>query len=149
MGRSRKSSGRILSKKIAPRGSSCSALLPAGEQAKLNVGPTARGGSGATINSTAYELQDFVQRQGASFRMVIDVGEWDHSLAMNTPGQSGDPASPHYWDLFDAWAHDESFPLLYSRERVEAAAQQRIVLTPKPKSHGIDERTRRQSQWTP
>jgi penicillin amidase len=107
-----------------------SALLDGPERARADVGPAPRGGSGATVNSTAYSLQDFVQRYGASYRMVLDVGDWDRSVAMNSPGQSGDPSSPHYRDLFDPWSRDETFPLLFSRERVEAAAMRRIVLRP-------------------
>jgi penicillin amidase len=99
-------------------------------RAKRDIEPVPRGGSGDTVNSTGYELGDFVQQHGASFRMVVDVGKWDDSVAMNTPGQSGDPSSPHYRDLFDRWAKNETFPLLYSRERIEAAAEHRIVLRP-------------------
>ena len=55
--------------------------------------------------------------------LVIDVGGWDNTRAMNAPGQSGDPASPHYRDLVPMWLKGEYFPLLYTRERVEAAAQ--------------------------
>jgi penicillin amidase len=107
-----------------------SALLPEAERAKANVGPAPRGGSGTTVNSTSYTLEDFIQRYGASFRMVLDVGSWDDSVAMNTPGQSGDPSSSHYRDLFRAWSQDESFPLLFSRERVLAASERRLVLRP-------------------
>jgi penicillin amidase len=107
-----------------------SALLPEAERAIANVGPAPRGGSGTTVNSTSYTLGDFIQRYGASFRMLLDVGSWDDSVVMNTPGQSGDPSSPHYRDLFGAWARDESFPLLFSRERVLAATEQRLVLRP-------------------
>ncbi|MDQ3942857.1 MAG: penicillin acylase family protein [Actinomycetota bacterium] len=32
---------------------------------------------------------------------MVDVGNWDNSLLMNTPGQSGDPCSSHYADLFE------------------------------------------------
>jgi penicillin amidase len=106
-----------------------SAVMPDGGTT-ANVGPAPRGGSGATVNATAYTLDDFVQRYGASFRMLLDVGSWDDSVAMNTPGQSGDPASQHYRDLFQAWANDESFPLLYSRERVLGATEQRLILRP-------------------
>ncbi len=49
---------------------------------------------------------------------------------MNTPGQSGDPRSPHYSDLFTKWASDGTIPLLYSREKIEAAAWQKILLEP-------------------
>jgi len=62
--------------------------------------------------------------------MVVDVGRWDDSLAINTPGQSRDPSSPHYRDLVERWAKNETFPLLYSRERIEAVAEHRILLEP-------------------
>ncbi|MFB3117692.1 MAG: penicillin acylase family protein [Myxococcota bacterium] len=107
-----------------------SALLPEAGRSKVDVGPAPRGGSGATVNAASYTLADFVQRYGATFRMVLDVGSWDDSVAMNSPGQSGDPSSPHYRDLFGAWARDESFPLLYSRDRVLAATERRVVLRP-------------------
>ncbi|MFE9337937.1 penicillin acylase family protein [Streptomyces sp. NPDC007063] len=93
------------------------------------LGPLPRGGSGDTVGAAAY-LPDFRQNAGASFRMVVDVGAWDNSLAMNSPGQSGDPRSPHYADLFEAWAADGAFPLVYSRSRVEAETVQRLVLSP-------------------
>ncbi|HWI45408.1 MAG TPA: penicillin acylase family protein [Rubrobacter sp.] len=70
------------------------------------------------------------QTGGSSWRVVMDVGEWDDSLFINSPGQSGDPASPHYSDLFGPWARDETVPLLYSRRKVEAVAERRIVLVP-------------------
>jgi penicillin amidase len=97
---------------------------------RLDVGPAPRGGSGDTVGNTAYRLEDFRQTGGSSWRVVVDVGEWDNSLIMNSPGQSGDPASPHYADLFHPWARDEAVPLLYSRRKVEAATEQRIKLEP-------------------
>jgi len=98
---------------------------------RLDVGPAPRGGSGDTVGNTAYQPEDFCQTGGSSWRVVVDVGGWDNSLAMNSPGQSGDPNSPHYSDLFRPWASDGSFPLLYSRKKVEEAAEWRIVLGPK------------------
>jgi penicillin amidase len=62
--------------------------------------------------------------------LVLDVGAWDNSVAMNSPGQSGDMASPHYADLYQAWARGDNVPLLYSRERIEAVAEHRLVLQP-------------------
>jgi penicillin amidase len=106
-----------------------SALLSEELRARLRVGPIARGGSGDTVGNTAYG-PGFVQTGGSTFRVVVDVGSWDESLVMNSPGQSGDPDSPHYADLFESWARGEAFPLLYSRDRVEAAAEQRIQLEP-------------------
>ncbi len=51
---------------------------------------------------------------------------------MNTPGQSGVPGSDHYQDLFAKWAADESFPFLWSRDRIEAETTRRIRLDPAP-----------------
>lgn len=86
-------------------------------------------GTGDTVHIAGYD-ERFRQTVGASFRMVVDVGNWDASQAMNTPGQSGDPRSPHYDDLFDAWAAGETFPLLYSREAVEEHTEAVITLRP-------------------
>jgi penicillin amidase len=62
--------------------------------------------------------------------MVLDVGNWDASVTVNAPGQSGDPRSPHYGALATHWANEDYVPMLYSREAVDAAAQTVITLTP-------------------
>nr|WP_319016824.1 penicillin acylase family protein [Diaphorobacter aerolatus] len=62
--------------------------------------------------------------------MVVDVGNWDASRAVNTPGQSGNQASPHYRDLASTWAAGKYFPLTYSRDAVEKVTRERITLTP-------------------
>ena len=80
----------------------------------LNVGPAPRGGNSYTVNSTGRSNN---QASGASFRMLMDTGDWDHCLGTNAPGQNGDPAHPHYRNLFDIWAKDQYFPVFYTRER--------------------------------
>jgi len=107
-----------------------SALVDPETRQQWNVGPAARGGSGETVGSTLYRASDYRQVSGGSFRMVLDVANWDNSRAMNSPGQAGDPDSPHYRDLFLPWAKDESFPLLFSRTKVEQEADVRIRLEP-------------------
>jgi penicillin amidase len=62
--------------------------------------------------------------------VVVDVGNWDNSRAVNAPGQSGDPDSPHYRDLADMWLKGDYFPLLYSRAKVVESTRQRIRLQP-------------------
>ncbi|MHA6668518.1 penicillin acylase family protein [Homoserinimonas sp. A447] len=105
------------------------AIMQGIDKGKLTAGPLPRGGSGDTVGNTAYG-PNFVQSAGSTFRIVIDVGNWDASLAMNAPGQSGNMQSPHYTDLFEVWARGEAFPLLYARESIEAAAEHIIKLTP-------------------
>jgi penicillin G amidase len=107
-----------------------SPLMSEDTRARLAVGPAPRGGSGDTVGNTAYLADTFLQTGGATFRIVVDVGDWDGTLVMNSPGQSGDPDSPHYSDLFEPWSRGEAFPLCYSRARVEAVTEQRIRLRP-------------------
>ncbi|MDO9071653.1 MAG: penicillin acylase family protein [Rubrivivax sp.] len=99
---------------------------------RLNVGPLPKQGGSDTVNLSSYDPANFRQIGGPSFRMVLDVGAWDNSRAVNAPGQSGDPASPHYRDLAPLWLKGEYFPLLYSRGRIEAATVQRFELLPAP-----------------
>lgn len=94
---------------------------------RLNVGPLPRGGYGSTVNSTGGGDN---QTSGASFRIIVDTGEWDRAVGTNTPGQSGDPDSPHYRDLFEMWATNKFFPVFYSRPRVEAVTGERLILEP-------------------
>ncbi|KPK75210.1 MAG: hypothetical protein AMJ79_12185 [Phycisphaerae bacterium SM23_30] len=96
-------------------------------RAGLDLGPLPRGGSGNTVNNTGSGNQT----SGASLRIIADVGNWDHSVGTNNPGQSGDPDNDHYADLFEIWAQGDYFPLLYSRTRIELSAEKIIVLKPK------------------
>lgn len=107
-------------------------ILDRAARARVNVGPLPRGGGAYTVNVSSYHPDSFWQAHGPSFRMVLDVGNWDNSRAINTPGQSGDPASPHYRDLAQTWAEGKYFPLLYSRKAVEQAATHVIELAPAP-----------------
>ena len=97
---------------------------------RLMVGDWPLGGSPSTPLATSYNRSNYQLTAGASFRMVLDVGQWDGSRVVNTPGQSGDPASPHYRDLAPVWAAGSYFPLLYSRNAVERNATQRLQLQP-------------------
>jgi penicillin amidase len=107
-----------------------SALAAPATRARLDVGPLPIGGDGFTVHNTGFRTSDFRQTGGASYRQVIDVGDWDNSVALNSPGQSGDPESPHYRDLFPLWAEGTFFPLLFSREKVAAATEEVLLLHP-------------------
>jgi penicillin amidase len=69
-----------------------------------------------------------VAADGASYREILDVADWDRSIVTNVPGQSAQPGSPYYGNLLRLWADDTYFPLVFSRKRVEAEAAQRLVL---------------------
>jgi penicillin amidase len=66
----------------------------------------------------------------ASWRQILDVGDWDASVGTHTVGQSGNPASAHFNDLFPLWSTGQYHPLPFTRPAVEAAAESTLHLTP-------------------
>jgi penicillin amidase len=86
-----------------------------------------RGGDGFTPGSTSSNLN---QRSGGSFRVVINTKDWDKSFATNSPGQSGDPNSKFYKNLYEDWANDKFFPLLFSKSKVLRNLSDRKVYRP-------------------
>ena len=87
-----------------------------------------RGGDGYTPGSTSNSLN---QESGGSFRVMIDTGNWDNSFATNSPGQSGDPMSKFYDNLYEDWANDVYFPLLFSKSKILKNLSKRTVFKPK------------------
>ncbi|GAB2559377.1 penicillin acylase family protein [Spirosoma areae] len=104
-----------------------SGLVDPDMQKKLNFGPVSRGGNGETVNATANSLN---QTHGASFRILVDTENWDKTLGINSPGQSGNPDSPHYGDLFPVWAENNYFPVFFSKEKIKTVVEQTTVLQP-------------------
>jgi len=94
----------------------------------FNLAPVERGGDGFTVNAT--RGPGFRQTHGASYRHVLDLADWDRSVFTTTPGQSGQPGSPHYADLLEPWAEGRYAPLLFTREAVEKHTAHRLVLRP-------------------
>lgn len=94
---------------------------------KLNLGPIPRGGNAYTVGSTGANDR---QATGASFRMIVNTGDWDSTISTNGPGQSGDPESPFYSNLFEPWAKDEYFPVYYSKEKIKSATVNNTILVP-------------------
>jgi penicillin amidase len=96
-------------------------------RARLDVGPAPRGGDGSTVSATGNGDN---QTSGGSFKIIADTEDWDNSVGLNTPGQSGDPDSPHYRDLFDLWAKGRSFTVAYSRKKVDSVTESVTRLMP-------------------
>jgi penicillin amidase len=98
--------------------------------ATASLGPQPLGGHANALNKAESFLPDLQVRHGPSFRIVLDVGAWDNCLAVNMPGQSGDPRSPHYRDMVAPWQSGEYVPLLWSRDRVQQSAVRHLQLQP-------------------
>jgi penicillin amidase len=63
--------------------------------------------------------------------MIVNTGDWDGAVSTNGPGQSGNPESPFYRNLFEPWAKDQYFPVYYSRQKIDSVAVERTLLNPK------------------
>ena len=110
------------------------AAAVADTERQWNIGPFPFAGSDSTPMNGSYRAGDFRLTVGASFRIIVDVGDWDNSVCINTPGQSGDPRSNHYADLAPLWATGDYVPLVYTDQAVEAAAMLTIMLVPQASS---------------
>ncbi len=104
------------------------ALTPLGTS--FDLGPWPKGGGNTSIMLAHHEASDYRVRIGASVRMVIDLGDWDASVWINAPGQSGMQDSPHLADLAPLWAAGEYVPLAYSAAAVDAVTVETITLLP-------------------
>ncbi|MDP5333793.1 MAG: penicillin acylase family protein [Paracoccaceae bacterium] len=104
------------------------ALTPLGQS--FDLGPWPKGGGNTSIMLAHHEASDYRVRIGASVRMVIDLGNWDASVWINAPGQSGMQDSPHLADLAPLWAAGDYVPLAYSAAAVDAVTVETITLKP-------------------
>jgi penicillin amidase len=104
-----------------------SPALSSDQRTKFDVGELPRSGDDYTIDSTGRRDN---QTAGGSFKIIMDTSDWDHSIGINNPGQSGDVDSVHYRDLYQLWARGKYFPIFYSRPKVESVTEKTIDLSP-------------------
>ncbi len=100
--------------------------LGVGEPARrrFDVGPFPAAGYADTVRANA-------SAAGPSLRVIFDLSDWDRSVAVNAPGQSGSPTSRHFADLARLWASDTYFPLAFSESAIRANAESTLTLVPK------------------
>jgi penicillin amidase len=94
----------------------------------FDLPPVSRAGDANTVFATGGG--NYRQTAGASYREVIDLGDFDNSVAINVPGQSAQPGSEYYDNLLPLWGNDKYFPLVFSRARVEAETKHTLQLVP-------------------
>ncbi len=98
----------------------------------FNLGPVPGGGDADVINQGAVlPLMPLAPADNLpSLRAVFDVGAWQNSRFVLPGGQSGNPLSPHYGDLFELWRRGDGVPIAFTAEEVKAAAVQTLELRP-------------------
>lgn len=109
---------------------------PLGQVKPLNLlfnrGPFPIGGDTDTVHQSAFIPREpyAVQSWCVSYRQIVDLSDWERSLAIHTNGQSGQPGSRHYADMIPMWRNGEYHPMLWGRAQVEAEAEDSMVLKP-------------------
>lgn len=94
-------------------------------------GPVPQPGDSWTVRKTSInDREPYAIIDLPSYRQVLDVGNWDQSLSVNTTGQSGHPMSPHYFDQNALWSTGRYRTVPFSRAAVEKARVSRLMLTP-------------------
>ena len=98
----------------------------------FNKGPYPIGGDTDTVHQSAYNPSAPYHSTSwcPSNRLIMDVGNWDASLAVSPPGQSGVLGSRHYDDMVSLWRKGEYIPMPWSREKVEELAEYTFVIKP-------------------
>jgi penicillin amidase len=91
---------------------------------RFNVGPFPLPGYPHTVFATD-------GRNGPSLRVVFDLSNWDRSVTINAPGQSGSPASVHYDDMARLWAKGDYVPLAFSPDAVKSVTADVLTLRPR------------------
>ena len=74
----------------------------------FNLGPVSMSGAGTTV-------KQYTRRLGPSLRMIVDLGDLDHSFASLVTGESAQVLSSHYKDQWDAYYAGRSFPMQFGK----------------------------------
>jgi penicillin amidase len=69
-----------------------------------------------------------------NLRAVIDLAEPDAGQWILAGGQSGNPCSPHYRDMFPLWLAGESVPIPFTPDAVARASVTTLTLQPEPRT---------------
>ena len=98
----------------------------------FNLGPVPYGGDADVINQAAVlPLHPTAATDNiAALRVVIDVGHWSASRWVLPGGQSGNPFSPHYRDLFPLWLRGEGVAIPLSAEEIPVSERTTLELQP-------------------
>jgi acyl-homoserine-lactone acylase len=98
----------------------------------LDRGPYPAGGDHSTLNVSAYGWgQNFDTWLIPAMRIVVDFGQSEPMLGVNSSGQSGNPASPHYADGIDAWLKGNYVSFPFQAQNLDRVyGSQRLTLVP-------------------
>jgi penicillin amidase len=97
----------------------------------FDVGPRPCPGSNGVLNQNSHAVRDrFWTTGGPHYRFLADLAETGQTQGVNTAGNSGNPASPHYADQLSDWLEGRYHPLWMNHADVDAHAEATAFLTP-------------------
>jgi penicillin amidase len=101
-------------------------------EALFNRGPFSSSGGTAIVNATQWDAStdSYQVIWLPSMRMIIDLKELDHSISINSTGQSGHAFHPHYDDMIDPWRKIEYHPMLLGKKVVKSNTSTNLTLKP-------------------
>ncbi|HET6698020.1 MAG TPA: penicillin acylase family protein [Nocardioidaceae bacterium] len=96
----------------------------------FNRGGYEVGGGGSIVDATHWDAaaDDYTVTAAPSMRMVVSLADFDDSRWINLTGASGHAFNGHYVDQTELWVAGETLPWAYSRDAVDAAAEDTLTL---------------------
>ena len=89
--------------------------------AQFAIAPFPQNGSGGSINVGT----------SVSMRLIADTNDWDQTQNGIPLGESGIPGNPHWKDQLDDWRKVTPRAFPFSKNAVESATKETVVLAPK------------------
>jgi penicillin amidase len=86
----------------------------------FNINNIDIGGDTDTLNQIAYQPGHHYggSLTAASYRQIIDMGNFDNSICCAPTGQSGNLKSEHRKDQFDNWLNGKYKPMIWSKKQI-------------------------------
>ena len=98
----------------------------------FNIGPIPAFGDTDTVCQTSMqpELPYMANLACPSYRQILDFADFNRSVWVMPPGQSGQLGSGNYGDQVGAWMEGRYFPMLWERGQVEKGTVEVMWLRP-------------------
>ncbi len=99
----------------------------------FNIGPIEYGGDTDTVCQSAYNPSSpYVATSWCpAFRMIVTMENFNNTLVMNPPGQSGVYGSKYYDNSVEPWLNGEYFQLYWEHDEVEKNQISKLIIQPK------------------
>ena len=97
----------------------------------LNRGAMRVGGSPECANATGSDYgRGMAVGAAPTYRLIVALGPGGEAVAVNAPGQSGNPLSRHYADMIELWRQGSYHPLLWEPDEIGREKEALLTLVP-------------------